>query len=189
MKKRSEGGEICSPGRIMGMVFAFLCMLFGMVISDAQAPVEMTPENTLPPVQMVSDGGENIQAGCTITQTMGFSRCGHSVTRRVDAPQEIFGLDFAGVKNYYALWQIANFSREQMEMQREIDLFCPMHKVLTVNEAGEIILTQNQYGDGMAVLTTYEKTWKDFDEETGEALRRGLGFDSREDAERWLQSH
>ena len=74
-------------------------------------------------------------------------------------------------------------------MQREIDLFCPMHKVLMVNEAGEIMLCQNQYGDGMAVLTTYEKTLKNFDEETGEALRRGLGFDSREDAEQWLQSH
>ena len=51
------------------------------------------------------------------------------------------------------------------------------------------MLTQNQYGDGMAVLTTYEKTLKDFDEETQEALRRGLGFDSREEAEGWLRLH
>ena len=179
----------CTPGRVMGMAFAFLCMLFGMMLTDAKAPVAPGTENTAAPAQIVSEGGERIQSGCAVTQTMGFSRCGHSVSRRIEAPAEIIGMDFAGAKEYYALWQTENFSRDQMEMQREIDLFCPMHKVLTANNAGEIMLTQNQYGDGMAVLTTYEKTLKDFDEETQEALRRGLGFDSREEAEGWLQLH
>ena len=40
MKKRNREGGVCSPGRVMGMAFAFLCLIFGMIITEAEAPVE-----------------------------------------------------------------------------------------------------------------------------------------------------
>ena len=132
---------------------------------------------------------ENVSAACQITQTMGFSRCGHSVTRRLAAPESLRGADFEGVKSYYGLWQIESFSAERIEMTRELPLFCPMHQVLTVNEAGEIVLTRNVYGDGMAVTAAYERSAGDFPPEEREKLTRGIGFDSREEAEAWLLSH
>ena len=73
-------------------------------------------------------------------------------------------------------------------MRREIDLYCPMHAVLSVNEAGETVLTRNVYGDGMAVEKTYPWTLTDFEPEDRQALLRGIGFDSKEEAEAWLES-
>ncbi len=189
MREKGGEGAKCTPGRVMGMAFALLCLLFGMMITDARAPVETETEATLPPSARAAESGERIRAGCAITQTMGFSRCGHSVSRRIEAPPEAIGLDFSGARAHYALWQIEEYSGEEMEMQREIDLFCPMHQVLAANEAGDIVLTRNEYGDGMAVLEEYERNLREFDQETQEALRRGLGFDSREEAENWLNAH
>ena len=71
-------------------------------------------------------------------------------------------------------------------MRREIDLYCPMHAVLSVNEAGEAVLTRNVYGDGMAVEKTYAFTLADFSPGDRQTLLRGIGFDSKEEAETWL---
>ena len=42
----------------------------------------------------------------------------------------------------------------------------------------------------MAVQQIYgDKSLEDFSEEDRDALRAGLGFDSREEAEAWLRAH
>ena len=129
-----------------------------------------------------------IQKDCQIIQTMAFSRCGHSVTRRVSAPETLAGADFNAARDYYAAWSVESFSPENVTMRREIDLYCPMHAVLSVNEAGEAVLTRNVYGDGMAVEKTYALSLSDFSPEDRQALLRGIGFDSGEEAEAWLES-
>ena len=120
---------------------------------------------------------------------MGFSRCGHSVTRRIKAPAALSGADFAGVKGYYDLWQIDSFQRDQVVMNRVLPLFCPLHTVLSCDEAGNVVLCENMYGDGMAVKETTPYSLSDFDEACQEQLLLSLGFDSREDALAWLSSH
>ena len=154
--------------------------------ADTPMPSQGESERSSRPAAETED---RVRPGCAVTQTMGFSRCGHSVTRRITAPDSIVGLDFSGVQDYYALWQIEEFAPEAIVMSREIPLFCPMHVVLSADEAGEIVLSQNQYGDGMAVLKSCGVSLVSFDGETGEALRMGLSFDSEADALSWLAAH
>ena len=171
---------------------AVMIAFFALMLQDAKAPVE--PEyasemGTLPPAASASEMGERVEAGCQIMQTMGFSRCGHSVTRRIEAPDQVTGMDFTAVQDYYALWQIEDFSKSRITMSREIPLYCPMHEVLSVSDAGEIVLSRNVYGDGMAATREYHRLLSEFDEEVQAALLLGMGFDSREEAERWLAAH
>ena len=156
---------------------------------EAQAPVqEKAEELPTPPAASVAGHGQRMQKDCQIIQTMAFSRCGHSVTRRISVPEALAGEDFNAVRDYYEAWSVESFSQENVTMSREIDLYCPMHAVLSVNEAGEAVLTKNMYGDGMAVEKTYALTLADFDAEDRQALLRGIGFDSTEEAEGWLES-
>ena len=166
-----------------------LALAAAALLWGRMAPAPRPSEDPGNPAAAVSDSGSRVLAGCEIVQTMGFSRCGHSVTRRTAAPSGVVGADFAQTQAYYSLWQIQRFSPDRVEMAREIGLFCPMHRVLSVNEAGEIVLTRNVYGDGMAVDRVLDARIGDFDEETGRKLLAGLGFDSEEDAEAWLQAH
>ena len=90
--------EALTPGRVTGLAFVILCLCFGMMVTDAKAPVEQgqpAAEATHAPAQDVLENGEKAQAGCEIIQTMGFTRCGHSVTRRITAPEHVVGLDFS----------------------------------------------------------------------------------------------
>ena len=178
--------------RLLIATVAAMLAAFALITREAKAPVEedyAARQETLPPVSSVSETGERIAPGCEIIQTMGFSRCGHSVTRRISAPDNVAGMQFSQAREYYSLWQIEEFSREKMTMRREIPLFCPAHEVLCVNEAGEVALCRNVYGDGMAAVKASGRQLAEFDEADQAALLLGLGFDSREQAEAWLAAH
>lgn len=191
MKKGWKENSV-GPGRIMGVMTAILCFAFAMMVTDAKAPSDLDLPEVLPTparAEGAAETGVRIQPQCQITQTMGFSRCGHSVTRRIAPPEEMTGATFEEARAYYDLWQIGEFSPSRVVMQREIPLFCPMHQVLGVNEAGDVVIMQNEYGDGMAAVVEYEKNLRDFDEDIQEQLRLGIGFESREEAEAWLAIH
>ena len=178
--------------RVILAVAAAAILTLALTWYPAQAPVNndpQAPQYTDAPSVDTSGVGEKVAPGAQIIQTMGFSRCGHSVTRRVQAPDSLAGAEFTAVKDYYSLWQIDQFSKERIEMSREIPLFCPMHTVVSVNEAGEGVLCRNLYGDGMAVIRTTGRSLDDFAGEDQEKLLLGLGFDTLKEAEDWLSAH
>lgn len=103
-----------------------LAAAFLMLAPAAQAPLEeigMETAQTTPavPARDAANAGERLSTNSELTQTMCFSRCGHSVTRRIHPPEMLAGADFAAVQAYYALWQIEDFSAAAVSMRREID--------------------------------------------------------------------
>ncbi len=184
MKKAKWGAAF----RLVWITAAALAAALLLIPREAQAPVrEKAEEVPTPPAASVAGEGQRLEKGCQIIQTMAFSRCGHSVTRRVSAPESLLGADFSAAKDYYGEWSVESFSADAVSMRREIDLFCPMHAVLSINDAGEAVLTHNVYGDGMAVEKTYALPLAHLSSQDRQALVRGIGFDSREEAESWLE--
>ena len=184
--KKPKGSAVF---RLVWITAAAIAAALLLLPRAAQAPVnEKAEELPTPPAASAAGEGQRMAEDCRIIQTMAFSRCGHSVTRRVSAPDALTGADFSAAREYYDVWSIDSFSPGNVTMHREIDLYCPMHAVLSVNEAGEAVLTSNVYGDGMAVEKTYTLTLTDFGLEDRQALLRGIGFDSRAEAEGWLES-
>ncbi len=168
-----------------------VALAVGLMTETAKAPELEAPtlSATQPPAVGAAEQGAKVAAACEIIQTMAFTRCGHSVTRRVQAPEALAGADFAAVQDYYSLWQIESFAPERIDMRREIPLFCPIHTVAGVNEAGDVVLLRNMYGDGMAVVKDLGRSLDGFAPEAREALLLGVGFDTEQDAEAWLREH
>ena len=191
MKKRIN--QIKSAGFLHGALLTLgaAALALGLMTESAKAPETGIPALTVtpPPAVGAVEQGAKIAPGCEIIQTMAFSRCAHSVTRRVQAPEALTGADFSTAQNYYDLWQIETFTPEHIDMRREIPLFCPIHTVAGVDEAGSVVLSRNMYGDGMAVTKETGKALASFDEAAQEALMLGLGFDSEAEAEAWLREH
>ena len=185
--------KLKNPGVLHGLLLTACeaALAVGLMTETANAP-EMNPPalTATPPVSIgAAEQKAKVASGCEVIQTMAFTRCGHSVTRRVLAPEALTGADFAAAQGYYDLWQIESFSPDHLEMRREIPLFCPIHTVVGVNEAGDVVLTRNMYGDGMAVVRDTGRTMDSFDADTREALLPGIGFDTEEAAEAWLREH
>ena len=69
----------------------------------ARAPVEDAPrataQETERPARPAGSGDGRAKAGCQVIQTMRFSRCGHSVTRRIGLPEALAGGDFQALKD------------------------------------------------------------------------------------------
>ena len=172
--------------RLAWMTAALLIITVALTARQGREPEEPVPQDTFPPAASETKAEGKIGKSCQVIQTMAFSRCGHSVTRRVAAPEALWGADFAAARQYYDIWQIESYAPDQITLQREIALFCPMHAVLGVNDAGEAVLCRNVYGDGMAVSKSYGVTLDALDEGDRETLLLGLGFDSEEEADAWL---
>ena len=185
--------QLKNPGVLHGVLLTVCAaaLAVGLMTETAKAP-EMTEPilNATPPAIVgAAEQKAKMATGCEVIQTMAFTRCGHSVTRRVLAPDALTGTDFAAAQDYYDLWQIESFSPDRLEMRREIPLFCPIHTVVGVNEAGDVVLTRNMYGDGMAVVRDTGRTLDGFDTDLREELLCGIGFDTEQQAEAWLREH
>lgn len=163
----------------------FLAAFAAVGISSAEAPVEKAalPEAGAAPVLET----EKLSEQATVYQTMVFLRCGHNVSRRTQPAEEVRGEGFGAVRQYYDVWNILTLEKEKIEMERQIDLYCPMHKVISMDETGQIILSENRYGDGMAVIRIYEGGGEEISGEIRETLIAGQGFDTEEAAEKWLE--
>lgn len=185
--------QLKNPGVLHGVLLTVCAaaLAVGLMTETARAPEMNQPiMSATPPVSVdTAEQKAKIAAGCEIIQTMAFTRCGHSVTRRVLASDTLIGKNFAETQDYYDLWQLESFSPERLEMRRELPLFCPIHTVVGINEAGDVVLMRNMYGDGMAVVRDTDRMLDSFDPDTREELLSGIGFDSEQQAEAWLREH
>lgn len=165
---------------------AVLFMLAQPGSHGAKAPVEEeTPHSPENVVETTEE--QRLNKGAQVYQTMFFLRCGHSVSRRTDAAEEAVGKTFEETRSYYGLWTIRTLTPDRVEMDREINLYCPMHQVLCLDEAGQLLLCENRYGDGMAICRVFETDTQNIEEEMRQRLIAGEGFDSEEAAVKWLQ--
>ena len=126
------------------------------------------------------------EAYCALVQTYRFIPCGHQVTRRVMLPDDLIGENFDTVSERYENWRVDTFSSGQVTMSRDENIYCPMHVVLMPDEAGNVAVFKNVYGDGMAYEEGTEYRMADFSGETQLKLFEGIGFDTVEDALNWL---
>lgn len=130
---------------------------------------------------------ERLVRHATVSQTMHFLRCNHQVERRINIPEVLTGAALDTVTAYYELWHIQSMEKDRIVMERHIDLYCPAHVVISLDGAGQVVLAENRYGDGMAILKTLDAVPEA--DEIRKTLIAGVGFDSEQAAMDWLREH
>ena len=169
-----------------------LLMAFGVMALIVMAALLLTPTaatDELPPTSAVDQAEGTVPAeGCQLLQTLSYTRCHHTVVRRVAAPVELYGLPLADAEALYPEWRITEFSPALVKMERQPDLFCPDHKVLMPNGAGYLCVYENKYGDSMALVREMSVQVKDLPAAAQEEVEFGLGFSTAAELEAWLES-
>lgn len=166
---------------------AIACVLAAaMLIGTCVMQTQHDAEDDAPQINVTQAAEqEKLSIQAQISQTMHFQRCGHQVERRVKAPQELSGAGFDEVTAYYDQWHIQSMEKDSLVMERYIDLFCPAHVVVNMDQAGQVVLAKNLYGDGMAIMEILDAM--PVEEETRRSLLAGIGFDNEEEARAWLR--
>lgn len=162
-----------------------ICILaVAMLIGVCIMPKESGLEPQLPGSITQVNEQERLVEKATVSQTMHFQRCRHAVERRIKIPETLIGANFDDVTAYYDQWLIQSMTGDSLVMERYIDLYCPAHVVLSMDEAGQVVLAENRYGDGMAILKAVNTT--PVDDETRKMLIAGMGFENEKEAMKWL---
>lgn len=169
---------------VSALLFVMALLAVGGM-TKAHAPVN-EPDAPAEILRPVSEG-QRMEMDASVYQTMYFLRCDHSVSRRVKIADDVQTASFSDVQAYYALWHIQSITKDRVEMERQLDLYCPMHQVVHMTETGQVVLCENRYGDGMAVKKVYETDTESMTEETRNQLLAGMGFGSETEAEKWLE--
>ena len=155
--------------------------------------VALTPKSTVddsiqPEVAQVrSDAQQTTNADCQLIQHMTFAPCGHDLTRRQTIPQELAGKNREALSAAYDTWQITSFASAEVVMEQTLSLYCPEHVVLMPDEGGMLCIFQNKYGDALALVKSLDAAVSELPESAQEQVRQGLGFDSLEALEKWVE--
>ena len=150
-------------------------------------PSAATDEPT--PLQAVDSADVATPAeGCELMQLLSYTRCEHSVTRRVTAPVEIYGKTLAEVEALYPEWRITEYGAKLIKMEQQLSLFCPDHMVLMPDGAGMLCVFENKYGDALALVNELNIAVSSLPAAAQEDVEMGLGFDTPEEMEMWLES-
>lgn len=171
----------------VGAAAAAMLLAIGITVWGGQAAPQARGEGL--EEMAASDGVVRTRENCTLEQTFLFAPCGHTVSRRVMLPDSLLGADFEQVQSHYHLWQVDVFSPYSIAMSREEKLYCPMHLVLMTDETGRLCIFQNVYGDGLALVEETDCMIEEMKEEAREKLFSGIGFDTREEVEAWIEAH
>lgn len=124
--------------------------------------------------------GALVAPGCKQVQRIVYSRCGHEVLRRLDAPAEWTGMTReraeAALAETGGAWRMTAFTPRKIELTQSRDLFCPAHWVLMMDDSGETGVYRCMDGETMTRLSACGVPAPD--EETRARLRHGVAFDS-----------
>lgn len=126
--------------------------------------------------------------GAELMQTLTYTRCAHTVTRRVTAPVEVYGKTLEEVQPLYPEWQITSFSASEVQMSQRPDLFCPAHLVLMTGPEGKLCVYRNKYGDALALEKELSTEVSALPAAVQEELEEGIGFSTDEELSGWLES-
>ncbi|MBE5768687.1 MAG: hypothetical protein E7333_03740 [Clostridiales bacterium] len=178
-----------SPARLPDgkrAIAALSALLTGIAVMLA---VSLTPRNAQDDAALTGmDAAARLQADCEIIQQMYYTPCGHSMTRRQTLPPELAGKTRSELEGVYDLWQVTSFSPSSVEMTASFDLYCPQHVVLRPDDSGILCLWANHYGDALMLLSETGSRMADLPDAYQEMLLPGMGFATREEAEKWLEN-
>jgi hypothetical protein len=160
-----------------------LLLIFGALLSRTGREAAEEPSRQVGGAEVV-----RVRDGAEVMQTLTYSRCEHTVTRRVTAPVELYGKTLEEVKPLYPDWQITGFSAQEVAMARRPDLFCPAHLVLMTDDAGNLCVYRNKYGEALALEKTLETDVSTLPAAVREELAYGIGFGTEEALAGWLES-
>jgi hypothetical protein len=180
-------GSFPSSALLMGLAAILLLAAVTLLIPSNLEPP--TPATSLAPADQAAAGTTlRVAEGCELLQNLSYTRCQHTVTRRVAAPRELYGKTLKEVQSLYEEWQITEFAPKEIKMFQQPNIYCPDHMVLMPNETGVLCVFQNKYGDALALVEELKTEVSALPSAMQEEVRRGIGFASLAELEQWLES-
>ena len=138
--------------------------------------------------QVTSGKNDRVEEACVLEQTIHYDRCGHAVTRRMEADKEYRGATLAQMQQAYADWSITSFAPAEIIMSCHMPIFCPDHLVVMPDGAGVLGVYLNEYGEGYTLQKQLEVPLTDLTEDVLQTVHLGLGFANMNDIESWLET-
>lgn len=138
--------------------------------------------------EMTGAKREKVDEACMLLQTVHYERCGHEVTRRVQADKEHRGATLEQMQQAYADWSITSFAPTEIVMSCRMPIYCPDHLVVMPDNAGVLGVYINEYGQGYTLQKQLEAPLTDLPEEVLEKVHLGLPFATMGEIENWLET-
>ena len=131
--------------------------------------------------------GPTLSDSSEVLQTLTYTRCSHTVTRRFTAPVELYGQGLAQVEALYPQWRVTELSAAAVRMEQQLEMYCPDHLVLLAGSDGRLCIFENRYGDALMLVEELETELPALSAAAREEAEAGIGFDTLQDLEQWLE--
>lgn len=164
-----------------------LCALCVAAVGVYKHYFPSTAAQDTPQVGSIDDQGL-IARGCVLHQTLDYAVCGHHVERKIDAPDTVLGMNREVFEQAMADWRITSFASSRVDMTRTLEMPCPAHWVIWAGADGKLGVYRNLYGEELLCLRNLEIAVSAAPESDEAQLRRGMCFDTEQEAEAYLEA-
>ncbi len=163
-------------------------LTFALLLCAALLPSRSASAPETPSAQVDAAKGTLLQKDCQLVERLSFTPCGHALTRREHLPEDLIGKTRADLEAAYDEWRVTSFSPSEVELSRQLAMYCPQHVVLMADESGMLCVWQNTYGDALSRLKELNVPLTDLPDTAQEQLTHGLGFDTQDALTQWLEN-
>ncbi|MCR5809249.1 MAG: hypothetical protein K6G56_06760 [Clostridiales bacterium] len=113
-------------------------------------------------------------------------RCGHYYV--YCGAEKVIGFTLNELERRYRGWKVEAFSREFVQLSRELDCFCPEHFILRLKRDKLQILTVSEPELDEVALFEESALLYRFDDDEKDLLKDGVGFDSLKELDGFLEA-
>ncbi|HIT69383.1 MAG TPA: hypothetical protein IAC36_05750 [Candidatus Aphodomonas merdavium] len=121
-----------------------------------------------------------VAAECKQAERIEYLRCGHTVMRRTDVRPSFVGMTRQRLEEALeqegGVWRLTSFSPEKISVTKQLDIYCPAHFVLMMDEDEHTAVFRNLDGETMERIAACDVPAGD--DTVRAQLRRGMAFDS-----------
>ena len=104
-------------------------------------------EDDIKEVVDTSNSDIKVSPNAVVVMTQKYARCGHTVTKREEAPRDIVNLGEDEVTKFYKDWNVDSFSASEISLSRNVSGLCNEHYIIGVSDGFISISTRNDSGE------------------------------------------
>lgn len=131
---------------------------------------------------------EVVEKNAVLNITEYYKKCGHKIREKLIIPDEIINMDKEEVIKYYDGWNVDYFSKNEINISKEVDSNCEQHYIVKDLD-GNIAIYSKDINNNEYLIKRTDKITKYLPEEDSSKLKIGVNIVGQDNLSKFLEDY
>lgn len=131
---------------------------------------------------------EVVEKNAVLNITEYYKKCGHKIREKLIIPDEITNMDKEEVIKYYDGWNVDYFSKNEINISKEVDSYCEQHYIVKDLD-GNIAIYSKDINNNEYLIKCTDIITKYLPEEDSLKLKKGVNIVGKDNLSKFLEDY